>query len=190
MIILNTTSKGVDPMLLELFLLFLKVGLISFGGGYAVIALIQREITEREWITAGQFQELVALAGMAPGSIATNTATLIGYSQVGILGGIVSTLGIILPSLIIVILFTAFFLRMQRNKWVRSSLYGLRSIITGLIIYAAIHFGMGGDQGPFFSWSTFGMIIICAGSLFAIIKYKIHPFIVLILSAIGGIVLF
>lgn len=96
-------------MLLELFLLFLKVGLISFGGGYAVIALIQREITEKGWVTAGHFQELVAMAGMAPGSIATNTATLIGYSQMGLLGGAVSTIGIILPSLLIVILLTAFF---------------------------------------------------------------------------------
>ncbi|AIQ46579.1 chromate transporter [Paenibacillus sp. FSL R7-0273] len=177
-------------MLLELFLLFLKVGLISFGGGYAVIALIQREITEKGWVTPGQFQELVALAGMAPGSIATNTATLIGYSQMGILGGIVSTIGIILPSLLIVILFTAFFLRMKSNSWVRSSFYGLRPIITGLIVYAAIHFGIGSARGSLVSWSTFGMLLICAGSLVAVLRYKIHPFAVILLSAVGGIVLF
>ncbi|WP_042201533.1 chromate transporter [Paenibacillus camerounensis] len=177
-------------MLGELFVLFLKVGLISFGGGYAVIALIQREITEKGWVTAGQFQELVALAGMAPGSIATNTATLIGYSQMGVIGGIVSTIGIILPSLLIVILFTAFFLRMKSNTWVRSSFYGLRPIITGLIIYAAIHFGIGSTNGSWVSWSAAGMILICVASLIAVLKYKIHPFAVILLSAVGGIVLF
>ncbi|WP_342565618.1 chromate transporter [Paenibacillus sp. FSL R7-0345] len=177
-------------MLLELFLLFLKVGLISFGGGYAVIALIQREITEKGWVTAGHFQELVAMAGMAPGSIATNTATLIGYSQMGLLGGAVSTIGIILPSLLIVILLTAFFLRMHSNNWVRSSFYGLRPIIAGLIAYAAIHFFIGSTEGDWLSWPALGMLLICGASLIAVIRYKIHPFAVILLSAVGGIVLF
>ncbi|WP_150275824.1 chromate transporter [Paenibacillus tepidiphilus] len=177
-------------MLWELFLLFLKVGSISFGGGYAVITLIQREITAKDWFTPGRFQELVALAGMAPGSIATNTATLIGYSQMGILGGIISTIGIILPSLLIVIVFTAFFLRMHGNRWVRSAFYGLRPVITGLIVYAAIHFGVGGEKGTLLSWSTLGMVLICAASLVAVMKYKLHPFAVILLSAVGGIVLF
>lgn len=177
-------------MLWELFLLFLKIGSLSFGGGYAVITLIQREVTEKGWIKPEQFQDIVALAGMAPGSIATNTATLIGYSQMGILGGIISTIGIILPSLVIVILFAAFFLRVQSNHWVRSSFYGLRPIITGLIIYAAIHFGIGGHKEPLFSWSTFGMLVICVSSLIAVTKYKIHPFAVILLSAVGGIVIY
>lgn len=177
-------------MLWELFLLFLKVGSISFGGGYAVITLIQREITAKDWFTPGRFQELVALAGMAPGSIATNTATLIGYSQMGILGGIISTIGMILPSLLIVIVFTAFFLRMHSNRWVRSAFYGLRPVITGLIVYAAIHFGAGGEKGALLSWSTLRMVVICAASLVAVIKYKLHPFAVILLAAVGGIVLF
>lgn len=70
-------------MLWELLLIFIRVGLVSFGGGYAVITLIQREVSDKGWMDSGAFQEIVALAGMAPGSIATNTATLIGYSQAG-----------------------------------------------------------------------------------------------------------
>jgi chromate transporter len=177
-------------VLWELFFIFLKVGAVSFGGGYAVIALIQREVTDNGWLQIQQFQELVALAGMAPGSIATNTATLIGYSRMGILGAIVATIGIILPSLLIVILCTSLFLRMQGNSWVRSSFYGLRPIITGLIVYAAIHFGIGGAKDPLFSWSTLGMLLICAGCLTAVTKYKIHPFAVILMSAVAGIVLF
>lgn len=177
-------------MLWQLFLVFFKVGLISFGGGYAVITLIQREVSEKGWMGTADFQEIVSLAGMAPGSIATNTATLIGYSEAGIMGAIASTIGIILPSLIIVILIAAFFLRLQGNNWVRSSFYGLRPIVTGLIIYAAIHFGLSGRSGSWLSWSMAGMLLICAGCLLLVTKYKVHPFGVILLSAIAGIVIF
>ncbi|WP_151734971.1 chromate transporter ['Paenibacillus yunnanensis' Narsing Rao et al. 2020] len=177
-------------MLWQLFFVFLKIGCISFGGGYAIIALIQREVVGAGWMEGQQFQELVALAGMAPGSIATNTATLIGYSQMGIPGAAMATIGIILPSLLIVILFASIFLRLQGNSWVRASFYGLRPIITGLIMYAAIHFAAGGTNRSLLNWSTLGMVIICAGCLLAVLKFKIHPFAVILLSAVAGIVLF
>ncbi|GIO37083.1 chromate transporter [Paenibacillus antibioticophila] len=177
-------------MLWQLFIIFFKVGLISFGGGYAVITLIQREVSDKGWIGNAEFQEIVSLAGMAPGSIATNTATLIGYSEAGIFGAIAATLGIILPSLMIVILIAAFFLRLQGNRWVRSSFYGLRPIVTGLIIYAAIHFGLSGRTESWLSWSMAGMLLICGGCLLLVMKYKVHPFGVILLSAIAGIVLF
>lgn len=177
-------------MLWQLFWVFIKVGLISFGGGYAVMTLIQREVEAKGWVDAGEFQEIVALAGMAPGSIATNAATLIGYSEAGIIGAIISTIGIILPSLIIVILITAFFFKLQDNEWVRSSFYGLRPIVTGLILYAALHFGLSGRGEPLLSWSMAGTLLIVAGCLLLVSKYKIHPFAVILLSAAAGIVLF
>ena len=177
-------------MLWQLFLVFIKVGLISFGGGYAVITLIQREVSEKGWVSAADFQEIVALAGMAPGSIATNTATLIGYSEAGILGAITATIGIILPSLMIVVFIAAFFLKLQSNDWVRSSFYGLRPIVTGLIIYAAIHFGFSGRTESWLSWSMAGTLLICAGCYLLVTKYKVHPFGVILLSAVAGIVIF
>lgn len=177
-------------MLWQLFLVFIKVGLISFGGGYAVMTLIQREVADKGWINADEFQEIVALAGMAPGSIATNAATLIGYSEAGILGAIISTVGIILPSLVIVILITAFFMKLQSNDWVKSSFYGLRPIVTGLIIYAALHFGLSGRSEPLLSWSMAGMLLICTACLALVTKYKVHPFAVILLSAVAGIVIF
>ena len=118
--------------------MFISVGLVSFGGGYAVIPVIQKEVTEKA-LTAAEFQQTVALAGMAPGSIATNAATLIGYQSAGYIGAAVSTAGIILPSLVVIVL-SALFYRMRSNPWVQSSLYGLRPVTTGLIVYA-IHFG-------------------------------------------------
>ncbi|MNO31173.1 Chromate transport protein [compost metagenome] len=177
-------------MLWQLFVIFVKIGLISFGGGYAVLTLIQREAAARNWVDAGEFQEIVALAGMAPGSIATNAATLIGYAEAGIAGAVVATVGIILPSLLIVIVLTAFFLRLQDNDWIRSSFYGLRPVVTGLIIYAAIHFGFSGRTDLLLSWSMAGTLLISAGCLLMISKLKVHPFAVILLSAVAGIVLF
>lgn len=190
--ILNITSEGDDSMLWQLFIVFFKIGLISFGGGYAGMTLIQREVTAKGWIEPGQFQELVAQAGMAPGSIATNTATLLGYYQLGIPGAVVSTIGIILPSLVLVILCAAFCLRLQSNRWLQSSFYGLRPIVAGLIIYAAIHFSLGATNSNTvgMNWTTVGTLLICIGCVMAILKYRMHPFAVIILAAIGGIVLF
>ena len=177
-------------MLWELLLVFIKVGLVSFGGGYAVITLIQREVSAKGWLDGGAFQEIVSLAGMAPGSIATNTATLIGYSQAGIGGAAAATVGIILPSLLIVICIAVFFVKLQSNSWVRSSFYGLRPVVTGLILYAAIHFGFSGQQQSLLTWSMAGSLLICAGCLLLVVKYKLHPFAVILLSAAAGIVVF
>ncbi|MCK8488745.1 chromate transporter [Paenibacillus sp. MBLB2552] len=177
-------------MVWQLFWVFVKIGLMSFGGGYAVLTLIQREVAARNWVDPGEFQEIVALAGMAPGSIATNAATLIGYAEGGIAGAIAATVGIILPSLLIVVVLTACFLRLQGNDWIRSSFYGLRPIVTGLIIYAAIHFGFSGRTYPLQSWSMAGTLLITGGCLLLVSKYKVHPFAVILLSAAAGIILF
>ena len=177
-------------MLLELFVTFLKIGFVSFGGGYAVIPLIQYEVSTNGWLTNGQFQEAVSLAGMAPGPIAANSATLIGYKTAGFAGALVSTLGMILPSLVVVILLATFFFRLQHYKWLKSSFYGLRPIITGLIIYAAIHFGfLSGDETGL-SWSMAATLLICAGSLYVMLKYKLHPFAVIMAAGAAGIILF
>jgi chromate transporter len=173
-----------------LFLVFVKVGLISFGGGYAAITMIQQEVEEAGWLNASKFQELVSLAGMAPGSIATNTATLVGYTMGGGWGALTATAGIIMPSLVIVILLAAFFLKLHSKEWVKSSFYGLRPIVTGLILYAALHLGLGGPSGPWLRWMTVGTLLIIFGCLVLVAKYKAHPFMVIAVSAVAGIVFF
>lgn len=177
-------------MLWELFFTFLKIGFVSFGGGYAVIPLIQYEVAANGWLSNGEFQKAVSLAGMAPGPIATNSATLIGYKTAGLWGAILSTLGIVLPSLVVVVLLTTVFIRLQHNKWLKSSFYGLRPIITGLIVYAAIHFGFLGGNENAFSWNTVYTLGICAGSLYVMLKYKFHPFKVILTAGVAGIILF
>lgn len=177
-------------MLLELFLFFLKIGFISFGGGYAILPMIQYQISSQGWLTDSEFQEIVTLSSMSPGSIATNSATLIGYKVAGTGGAILSTIGIILPSLIIIVLIAAFFYKFHDNRWVKAAFYGLRPIIVALIAYAAIHLGLQSGQEAGTNTSTIMTFLICGASVFALIKYKIHPFAVIICAGIAGIILF
>ncbi len=179
-------------MLGELFVLFFKVGCMAFGGGYAVMSLIQREVTSRGWVDSARFQEIGSLAGMAPGSIAANSATLIGYDRAGTAGALIATAGMTLPSLILVAALAAFFVRVHDHPGVRALFYGLRPVVTALILYAAVHFGFGSRMrsGSLFTGQTLGMLLICGGCLLAIVRYKFHPFAVILLSAVAGIVIF
>lgn len=172
----------------QLFITFFKIGCISFGGGYAVIPLIQNEAAKYGWADSAHFQEIVTLAGMAPGPIATNTATLVGYHAEGLAGAIASTLGIVFPSLLIIILLAAFFQKMHEHRWVKSSFYGLRPVVTGLIVYAALHFGLNARMG--LTWSTFATLLICAGCIYGVLKHNMHPFMVIVASGLAGIILF
>ncbi|WP_411348697.1 chromate transporter [Paenibacillus sp. WLX2291] len=174
----------------QLFLSFLKIGFVSFGGGYAVIPLIQHDAEQFGWMSADTFRQTVSIAGMAPGSIATNSATLIGYDVAGIAGAFAATTGIVLPSLVLVITLTGLFYRLGSSRMVKSSFYGLRPIVTGLIVYAAIHFGLGSGWDALLQWKTWLTLLIGAGVFLAIIKYKAHPLLVILGSAIMGIVLF
>ncbi|WP_138494256.1 chromate transporter [Paenibacillus pinistramenti] len=178
-------------LLWQLFVSFLKIGFMSFGGGYAVISMIQYETNRFGWVSGEELRQAVSLSGMSPGSIATNSATLIGYRAAGLPGAIAATTGIVLPSLIVVILIAACFYRLHSSFWVKSSFYGLRPIITGLIVYAAIHFGFPDrSAGAIFNWTTFATLLIGAASFAAVTKYKIHPLKILFLSACAGIILF
>ncbi|MCM3782723.1 chromate transporter [Neobacillus mesonae] len=177
-------------MLWVLFITFLKIGLVSFGGGYAVIPMIQFEVESHGWLSHTEYQEIISLAGMAPGPIATNSATLIGYETAGIAGAVVSTLGMILPSLAAVILLASILLGHRESRWFKSVFYGLRPIVTGLIIYAGIHFGMMNDQITGLNWGTLVTLFIGICSLIALAKYKLNPIAVIAIAGAAGIILF
>ncbi|GGD78624.1 chromate transporter [Paenibacillus nasutitermitis] len=175
-------------MLWDLFIFFMKIGFLSFGGGYAVIPMIHYGMSEQGWINDQEFQEIVSLAGMSPGPIATNCATLIGYRIAGPAGSAAATFGIILPSLLIIVIIAAFFYRLRHNRWVKAAFYGLRPIVTGLIAFAAFRFGF--PRGfEAIDWQTAAMLLICLASLFGLLKYKLHPLLVIAASAIAGVVL-
>lgn len=177
-------------MLGELFITFLKIGFMSFGGGYAMIPIIQHEVETHQWMTTEQFAQTIAVAGMAPGPLATNSATLIGYKADGIVGAIISTLGMVLPSLVIVLLISSFFYKIYQSKAVHTTFYGLRPIVTGLIVYAAIHFGFGDRTQDLMNWQVLVTMLIAAGVFLLVHKYKWHPLSTIVLSALVGIAIF
>ena len=177
-------------ILVELFKTFFIIGFISFGGGYAMIPVIETEVTAHNWMTTQEFTDIIAIAGMSPGPIATNSAIFVGYQIAGFPGAVVSALGMVLPSLMIILIVAAFFYKANKNPLVKSAFYGLRPIIVGLIVYAAIKFALSnGLIGPISTYSI-GLLFIFGVSLFALIKFRIHPALVIVLSGIFGLVFY
>ncbi|MFB9829796.1 chromate transporter [Lederbergia wuyishanensis] len=178
-------------ILIDLFLTFFKIGLVSFGGGYAMIPVIEAEVVSKhDWMTTQEFTDVIAVASMSPGPIATNSAIFIGYNTAGLPGAIFSTIGSVLPSLIIILIIAMFFYKMHEHKLVKSAFYGLRPIITGLIIYAAISFAISNHVIGAISTHTFILFTIFSLSLFALIRLKMNPILVIFISGIAGIIFF
>lgn len=124
----------------ELFVTYLKIGLFGFGGGYAMLPLIQHEVVEKHhWLTVTQFTDIVAISQMTPGPIAINSATYIGYTATGsVFGSILATLGVCLPSLIIIMIMCKFYLAFRHNALVEGMFSGIRPVVIGLMAAAAI----------------------------------------------------
>ncbi|MBQ5648287.1 MAG: chromate transporter [Alistipes sp.] len=122
-------------MLIKLFTTFFKIGLFSFGGGFAMIPLMQREVIEKhKWINEKDFLDMLVLAQSTPGPIAVNTAVFVGYKTAGVLGAIMATLGTILPSFIIILLLAIFFTEIRDNRYVDAAFRAMRPAVVALIV--------------------------------------------------------
>ena len=178
-------------MIIDLFVTFFIVGLVSFGGGYAMIPLIQEEVLHRrEWMDAGQLADIIAVAGMSPGPIATNIAVAVGFRQAGLGGAVVSSLAVVLPSFIILLILGKVFTRFHDHPLMKSSFYGLRPIVAGMILYAAFLFAQQSGMFAELSWFTWSQIAIFAGSLAALMIFRKHPLYIILLSGLIGIALY
>lgn len=175
----------------ELFVTFLSIGFVSFGGGYAMMVPIGQQVSLHHWMSEQEFTDVIAVAGMSPGPIATNSSIFVGYKVAGVGGAVASAAGMVLPSLLIVLLVAAFFYRLNRNYWVKAAFYGLRAIITGLILYGAVRFGIrNGLIGTNISVYMIVSIVFFIVSLTALLKYRMHPLYVIVLSGLVGIACF
>ncbi|TZE82919.1 chromate transporter [Calorimonas adulescens] len=126
-------------ILLRLFYSFFKIGAFSFGGGYAVLAFIQKEIVNlNHWLLPSEFVDVVAISQITPGPIAINAATFVGYKVAGYPGSAVATLGVTLPSFLIIIVIARFFIRFQENHYVKAAFDFIRPATIGLIAAAAV----------------------------------------------------
>jgi len=123
---------------LKLFLTFLKIGAVSFGGGYGMISLIRDDCLANGWLTEAELLNFIAVAESTPGPIAVNMATFVGSSQGGILGAFLATLGVVLPSFFIILLVAAVFTKLLRYAGVKAVLGGIRPAIIALILGTAL----------------------------------------------------
>ncbi len=124
---------------LQLFWTFFKIGLFTFGGGYAMIAVIQREVVERKkWIEQEDFLDLIAIAESTPGPLAINSATYVGYKKSGVLGSTFATIGVVLPSFIIIFAISFFFDAFLSLQYVRYAFRGIQACVAFLILNAGI----------------------------------------------------
>ncbi len=119
---------------LSLFLEFFKIGLFTFGGGFGMLPLIEETVIARGWATAEQFYNFVGVCESTPGPIAVNTATYIGTMQGGLLGGITATLGVVMPSFIIILLIVSVLKNFAENRFVKAFLKGVKPVVVALIL--------------------------------------------------------
>jgi chromate transporter len=174
---------------LQLFVSYLKIGFFGFGGGYAMLSLIQNEIVEqRGWITVSQFADIVAISQMTPGPIAINSATYIGYTVAGFWGSVVATVAVCLPALTVMLALTKFFLKLKDNRYVHGVIVGMRPVVVGMIAAAALLLIFPKEQADssfidIWSW------ILFAATLYASYK-KVNPILLILLSAVAGIVIY
>ena len=126
-------------LLLNLFLTFAKIGLFTFGGGYAMISLIENQCVERKkWITHDEMMNITVIAESTPGPIAINCATFVGYKQAGLLGSLIATLGIVLPSFLIIFAISIFLNQFLEITWIANAFKGIKIAVGLLILDAAI----------------------------------------------------
>ena len=170
---------------LQLFISFFKIGVFAFGGGYAIITLIQHEILTYGWMTQSELTDIIAISQMTPGPIGINSATYVGYVASGsIWGAVVATFAITLPSFIIMIALTRFFIVMQKNRYMQYALQGLRPMVVGMIAAAAVLLMNKENFIDYKSYILFGLAFVA--SLF----FKVHPILIVIGAGVLGFVLY
>lgn len=128
---------GKFQLIRQLFLIFFKIGAFTFGGGYAMIPLIQKEVVEnRKWITDEDILDIIAIAESTPGPIAINSATFVGYKVAGFWGGAAATMGVVLPSFVIILIISFILNQFQNLKAVKYAFFGIRAGVLALLIKA------------------------------------------------------
>ena len=178
---------------LSLFLTYLKIGLFGFGGGYAMLSLIQHETVEvvqwgstAPWLTQSEFTDIVAISQMTPGPIGINSATYIGYTITGsVWGSVVATIAVCLPSFLLVLFVSRFILRNKEKPIIKSIIKGLRHVVVGLIASAALLL-MNREN---FSDNTFS-IAIAIVSFILVYFAKLHPIWVIAIAGVAGYIIY
>lgn len=177
-------------VLLKLFLIFVKIGFLGFGGGYAIITMIQKELTAMGWVSAEEFANIAAISQMTPGPIAVNAATYVGYRVGGFWGSALATFGVSVPSFVLVVLAAHFILKFKESRIVEACMRGIRPVTIALIASACI----------FFAYESFvdltlpllinpGAFAIFVLAILASVLLKMDTILIIILSAVLGLII-
>lgn len=185
---------------LKLFLTFLKIGAFTFGGGYAMLPLIQQEVIKNGWLTEEQILNFIAVSESTPGPFAINISTYIGTEKGGFFGALAATLGVTLPSFVIILIVARVFTAFRKNRFVSGAMSGLKPAVIGLIGAAVItvgksvffpsvsSFDLSALKDTVFSYSFLISLLIFVVSLSLVMsKKKISPILVIVISAALGI---
>jgi len=195
-------------LILQLFWVFFVIGMFTFGGGYAIISLVQNEVVfGREWISESTFTDIVAVSQITPGPVGLNCSTYVGYEVlsnagcglfVSSIGSFVASLAIVLPSFIIVLAIVKFYMRFRENSYFKGAMNVLRPAVAGLIGASALVLTLnislsGPDTGVtiirdnFADWKSWGL---AASALFAYLKLKLDPIAILFAGGLLGLLLY
>lgn len=168
--------------LVNLFIIFFRIGAFTFGGGYAMLPALQMELVEkRSWVSDEEILDYYAIGQCTPGIIAINTATFVGYKRKGLIGGIVATLGMVAPSLIIITTIAAFFKHFQDIEVVQRAFGGIRVVVAALIANTVIRMASRSIK----DW--LGIILFALAFLMVAI-FKLSPIVAIVASSIIGII--
>ena len=171
-------------ILIQLFISFFKIGAFSFGGGYAMLPLLEKEIIEKHaWLTASEFVDIFAISEMTPGPIAVNSATFLGYKVQGIFGAFIATFAVILPSFMVITILFLSIEKFKNSKYVDWIFKGIRPVVLGLIISAGISVA---------KTSLLDLkAVFIGGLLFFLVSFKdFNPIWGIVLSGILGVILY
>lgn len=168
--------------IIEMFIAFFKIGAFTFGGGYAMIPLIEEEVVNnKKWLEKEEFMDVLVVSQSLPGALAVNCSIFLGYKIGGLIGAIMALLAVILPSFIIIIIIAAFFMQFRNNYYVNAAFKGITAAVPMLVLVGAISLSKGLEK----STRTIVTIIV---ALIALTLFDIHPIIVIIVSAICGVI--
>lgn len=186
---------------LKLIWAYLKIGLFGFGGGYAMLSLIERIIVGSEWISKQMFTDIVAISQMTPGPIGINSATYIGYVApgvsnpmfanpvYGILGSLLCTLVVVVPSYLLTLYTSHFISRHKESAIVKGVFMGLRPVVVGLIASAALLLMNGANFGTE-TMEVVWSIVICVAAFVLVYFVKLHPILVIVIAGLAGFMIY
>ena len=168
--------------LFKMFISFLKIGAVTFGGGYAMIPFIEEEVVNKnKWVEKDEFMDMLVISQSLPGTMAVNCCTFIGYKLGGVTGGVVGILGVTLPSFSIILIIAMSFMQFRDNYFVNLAFKGIAAAVPMLVLVGVISMGKSVDK-------KFGNIAVGIIALVSLVIFNVHPVIVTLGGAMYGVI--